>query len=176
MVTRLVLLTTVFALVAGLERLPRLRFVPARFLRPYLATDAVWYLVATGASLAFTLIVGPMIVPFASPRLEAALSTLPVGLRVALAVVVYDTKDQRGLVKLDKFPKAIAGKDYQLWVIPTGGQPVSGGLVPVSDDGLARVSFKPAQPIQRGIDAFAISVEPSGGSQLPRGEVVFVGK
>jgi anti-sigma-K factor RskA len=93
----------------------------------------------------------------------------------ALATVVFDAQQQRGLVKLDRFPKAAANKDYQLWVIPTAGNPVSAGLVPVGDDGLARVSFKPTQPVPN-IGAFAISVEPAGGSTQPRGEVVLVGK
>jgi anti-sigma-K factor RskA len=93
----------------------------------------------------------------------------------ALATVVFDAQQQRGLIKLDRFPKAAANKDYQLWVIPTKGNPVSAGLVPVGDDGLARVSFKPTQPVPN-IGAFAISVEPSGGSTQPRGEVVLVGK
>jgi len=105
----------------------------------------------------------------------ASLSSKLATYEKALATVVYDAQQQRGLVKLDRFPKAGAEKDYQLWIIPTGGNPVSAGLVPVGDDGLARVSFKPTQAV-KSIDAFAISVEPAGGSTQPRGEVVLVGK
>jgi anti-sigma-K factor RskA len=105
----------------------------------------------------------------------AALSAKVATYEKALAVVIFDAQQQRGLVKVDGFPKAAAGKDYQLWVIPTGGNPVSAGLVPVGNDGLARVSFKPTQPV-KSIDAFAISVEPTGGSAQPKGEIVFVGK
>jgi anti-sigma-K factor RskA len=105
----------------------------------------------------------------------AALNAKVATYEKALAVVIFDAQQQRGLVKLDRFPKAAADKDYQLWVIPTGGNPVSAGLVPVGDDGLARVSFKPTQQV-KSIDAFAISVEPTGGSAQPRGEVVLVGK
>lgn len=106
----------------------------------------------------------------------ASLSTKVAQYEKALAVVVYDQKDQRGLVKVDHFPKAAADKDYQLWVIPTGGKPVSAGLVPVNPEGLAKVSFTPTKQVGNKIDAFAISVEPRGGSEQPRGDVVFVGR
>jgi len=106
----------------------------------------------------------------------ASLSAKVSAYEKALAVVVYDPQNQRGLVKLDSFPKAANGKDYQLWVIePGGAAPVSAGLVPVGNEGIARVAFKPERQI-RGVDAFAISVEPAGGSAAPRGEIVFVGK
>jgi len=86
-VSRVAILTLTFLLVAGLERLPRLRFAPARFLRAHLATDTAWYLVATGASVVFTLGVGPVIAPLA---LADGLVTLPLALRVAVAVIGYD--------------------------------------------------------------------------------------
>ena len=106
----------------------------------------------------------------------ASLSAKVSAYEKAFAVVVYDPQNQRGLVKLDSFPKAANGKDYQLWVIEPGGvAPVSAGLVPVGNEGIARVAFKPEREI-RGVDAFAISVEPAGGSAAPRGEIVFVGK
>jgi len=93
----------------------------------------------------------------------------------ALAVVVWDAKAQQGFLTLEKFPAAGAGKDYQLWVIdPAKKTPVSAGIVPVSATGVARIAFKPEQPIS-AVDKFAISVERTGGSPAPQGQIVLLG-
>jgi anti-sigma-K factor RskA len=105
----------------------------------------------------------------------ATLSAKVTAYEKALAVVVYDPKAQRGLLKLADFPAPAAGKDYQLWVIePGGAAPVSAGVVPVQSGGATRVAFHPERKIS-GVDAFAISVEQSGGSPSPKGQIVFVG-
>jgi anti-sigma-K factor RskA len=92
------------------------------------------------------------------------------------AVVVWDEEKQRGVIKLTNFPPPANGKDYQLWVIDSkkGGAPVSGGVVPVSADGVARVSFIPDQPIRKA-DKFAISIEREGGAPKVAGPIVLVG-
>lgn len=106
----------------------------------------------------------------------ATLSAKVAAYEKALAVVVYDSKEQRGLLKLADFPAPAAGKDYQLWVIePGGAPPVSAGVVPIQSGGVSRVAFHPERKIS-GVDAFAISVEQSGGSPSPKGQIVFVGK
>jgi anti-sigma-K factor RskA len=95
----------------------------------------------------------------------------------ALAIVVFDSDEQQGIVQVDQLPVPAADRDYQLWVLEPGGRPpVSAGLVPVPPGGgITRIAFKPAKAVPE-IDAFAISVEPKGGSEQPRGQVVFVGK
>lgn len=106
----------------------------------------------------------------------ATLSAKVTAYEKALAVVVYDPKEQRGLLKLADFPAPAAGQDYQLWVIePGGAPPVSAGVVPVQSGGVSRVAFHPERKIS-GVDAFAISVEQTGGSPSPKGQIVFVGK
>jgi len=91
------------------------------------------------------------------------------------AVVVWDGAKQRGVIKLSNFPPAGNGKDYQLWVIDSKkGAPVSGGVVPVSADGVARVSFAPDQPVRKA-DKFAISIESEGGVPKVAGPVILVG-
>ena len=93
----------------------------------------------------------------------------------ASAVIVWDPQKQRGIVKLANVPRPESGKDYQLWVIdPKYPQPVSGGLVPVDAEGMARVSFEPTQPISKA-DKFAISIEPAGGVPKPTGSIVLLG-
>lgn len=93
----------------------------------------------------------------------------------ATAVIVWDAEKQHGVVKLTNVPQAGAGKDYQLWVIdPKYPVPVSGGLVPVNAEGIARVSFAPDHPISKA-DKFAISVEPAGGVPKATGPIVLLG-
>lgn len=93
----------------------------------------------------------------------------------ALAVVIWDEKTQSGVLKLDKFPQAGAGKDYQLWVIdPNRKTPVSAGIVPVGQNGTARVAFKPADRIDAA-QKFAISIERTGGSPAPAGQIIELG-
>lgn len=94
----------------------------------------------------------------------------------AIAVIVWDADAQHGLVKLFQFPSAASGNDYQLWVIdPARAAPVSAGVVPVAADGTAQVDFTPEQGVSAA-DAFAISIEPKGGSAAPQGEIVVLGK
>ncbi len=91
------------------------------------------------------------------------------------AIVLWDAEKQRGIIKLANIPRAERGKDYQLWVIdPKYPQPVSGGIVPVGDDGIARVSFTPDQQIGTA-DKFAISIERAGGAPQPGGPIVLLG-
>jgi anti-sigma-K factor RskA len=93
----------------------------------------------------------------------------------ASAVIVWDPQKQRGIVKLANVPRPESGKDYQLWVIdPKNPQPVSGGVVPVDAEGIARVSFEPTQPISKA-DKFAISVEPAGGVRQASGPIILLG-
>ena len=93
----------------------------------------------------------------------------------ASAVIIWDPQKQRGVVKLANVPQPDPGKDYQLWVIdPKYPQPVSGGLVPVNAEGMARVTFEPNQPISKA-DQFAISVEPAGGVPKATGPIILMG-
>jgi anti-sigma-K factor RskA len=92
------------------------------------------------------------------------------------AVVVWDTDQRTGVLQLDKLPPPAPGKDYQLWVIdPSNPLPVSAGVLSVPSVGLIRTSFRPTQPVQSA-SAFAISVEKSGGSMKPEGQIILVGK
>ena len=91
------------------------------------------------------------------------------------AVIVWDPQKQRGVVKLANAPRPEPGKDYQLWVIdPKYPQPVSGGLVAVNAEGMARVTFEPTLPISKA-DKFAISVEPAGGVPKATGPIILLG-
>jgi hypothetical protein len=93
----------------------------------------------------------------------------------ATAVVVWDKDRKQGVIQLDKFPPAGSGKDYQLWVIdPKKTQPVSAGILSVKGEGLIQASFNPVEAVDSA-KAFAISVEQTGGSPTPKGQIVLVG-
>jgi anti-sigma-K factor RskA len=94
----------------------------------------------------------------------------------ASAVIVWDPQKQRGVVKLANVPRPESGKDYQLWVIDSKNpqQPVSGGVVPVDAEGMARTSFEPAQSVSKA-EKFAISVEPAGGVRQATGPIILLG-
>ena len=67
-----------------------------------------------------------------------------------------------------------AEQTYQAWGIPQGGDPVSVTTFAVGEDG--RATFEAALP--EGLDPaqVAVSLEPAGGSETPRGPIVAVGE
>jgi sterol desaturase/sphingolipid hydroxylase (fatty acid hydroxylase superfamily) len=83
-------LTSLFLTVAALERVPAFQFRPARLLRPFLATDAAWYLVATTANLISSFVFRPQLSKLAIRGVAGSIAGLPLVARVVAAVVVYD--------------------------------------------------------------------------------------
>jgi anti-sigma-K factor RskA len=69
----------------------------------------------------------------------------------------------------------LPGKDYELWALPRGGQPVSLGVLPPT--GTLEHSLTDAQRMAlRAADKVAVSVEPTGGSPTgsPTGPIIIV--
>jgi anti-sigma-K factor RskA len=67
-----------------------------------------------------------------------------------------------------------AGSDLQLWGIPSGGAPVSLGVLPKKGPAAFKVAHRP-----QNYGVLAVSVEPPGGSQNPNGPtgpVIYTGK
>ncbi len=92
------------------------------------------------------------------------------------AVAVWNPAQHTGIMQFSDLPASQPGKSYQLWIIdPTQAQPISAGLVPISDQGNVRVNLQPAKPV-RSAAKFAVSVENAGGSETPRGQIVLLGK
>jgi sterol desaturase/sphingolipid hydroxylase (fatty acid hydroxylase superfamily) len=79
-----------FLFVASLERVPRLRFAPSPFLRPYLATDTLWYLAATGSSAVSVFVFRPVLENLALPGVAGLTADLPMAARFLLALAAYD--------------------------------------------------------------------------------------
>ena len=94
----------------------------------------------------------------------------------ANAVVVWDEKKQRGVLKVAQLPRNADNKDYQLWLVdPRYKDPVDGGVFHVANDGTLRVPFHPATPV-REAKGFAISLERKGGVTKAEGPIVLLGK
>ncbi|MEO7168567.1 MAG: anti-sigma factor [Spartobacteria bacterium] len=94
----------------------------------------------------------------------------------ANAVVVWDEKKQRGVLRVTQLPRNAADRDYQLWLVdPRYKNPVDGGVFHVTNDGTMRVPFKPSAPV-RAAQAFAISLERKGGVTKAEGPIVLLGK
>jgi anti-sigma-K factor RskA len=92
-------------------------------------------------------------------------------------VVVFQIdKDRREIVLLAQAPAAGSGKDYELWVIPAGKNPVSLGVLPAGERVARPIDQMRAALIEPGA-TLAISVEPTGGSTVgtPTGPVLFTG-
>ena len=84
-------------------------------------------------------------------------------------------KTARLTVRAGELPVTPAGRDYELWALPTGGAPVSLGVLPRS--GSSQRTLTDAQ--QRALASapqVAVSIEPTGGSPTgqPTGAIVFV--
>jgi len=90
--------------------------------------------------------------------------------------VAYDRERSSLLVTPGKL-RGAPGHDHQLWIIPTGGQPISLGLVRAGEPQRLSVGRELAPHFQLRA-AIALSVEPAGGSPAsgPTGPVVATGE
>jgi anti-sigma-K factor RskA len=94
----------------------------------------------------------------------------PKGAEVA---ALWDTRRQAGVLDLSKLPAPAADKDYQLWILsPDSAAPISAGVVSTS---APQTNFRSPRPLTQ-VAALALSLEPKGGSDSPRGPVIYVGK
>jgi hypothetical protein len=72
----------------------------------------------------------------------------------------------RGVVFIAaSLPKLEPGHTFQLWVIPTGGNPISGGTFRSRPDSTA--VYVSEGPVNSAASAVAITIEPDGGSAQP---------
>ena len=88
----------------------------------------------------------------------------------AKALIYFDKNKKEVYLSANKLPKAPAGKQYQLWAF-VNGKPVDAGLIDENGNVLKMKSFDK-------VEAFAISLEESGGSTTeagPKGAVYVVG-
>jgi anti-sigma-K factor RskA len=96
--------------------------------------------------------------------------------RDAVVSVAWEPEHQSGRLDVNGLAAPGRGKDYQLWAVDAGSkEPISAGVVKIDAKGHAQIAFKPDARAPH-VSAFAISVEPEGGSPKKTGPIVFVGK
>ena len=83
------------------------------------------------------------------------------------ALVFWDTKSKKVYLNADSLPKAPAGMQYQLWAIADGKTVNAGMYTSEKDSKTALANIPNAQ-------AFAITLEKEGGSEVPTMENMFV--
>jgi hypothetical protein len=84
-------------------------------------------------------------------------------------------RDRSSLIFLaSNMPQLPPQKVYELWLIPTSGAPIPAGVFQPDTRGSAHIIEPPLPP---GIEAkaFAITIEPEGGSMTPTTPIVMVG-
>ena len=131
---------------------------------------------ALAASVAFVVVLGSILywVAFGPQHpTEFADISAPSGVR-AWTVEIYG-RNQRLTVRTGALPAKAADRDFELWALPDGGQPVSLGVLPGT--GVTQHTLTAVQ--QRALASatkLAVSVEPIGGSPtgLPTGPVIIV--
>jgi hypothetical protein len=79
-----------------------------------------------------------------------------------------------GLLSVRNLRPLEPSQHYQLWLIRSG-QPSSGGVFSVSEEGQGRLLLDSALPLE-GYQAFGITIEPFGGSPGPTGPKVLSGE
>jgi anti-sigma-K factor RskA len=90
------------------------------------------------------------------------------------ARVLVDAESGEAAVVLADLPVLDPGKTYELWAIRGTQAPEPAGLFTVSATGGAALRVAPIEAPGQ-VTAFAVSIEPAGGSPQPTGPVVLVG-
>jgi anti-sigma-K factor RskA len=84
-----------------------------------------------------------------------------------------DPSSKRAIFVAANLPALPSGKTYELWYI-AAGKPVPAGTFAVDDKGAAAVPVANVPPVAQ-IQAWAVTIEPSGGVPQPTGAMVLKG-
>jgi anti-sigma-K factor RskA len=95
-----------------------------------------------------------------------------VGAPQGSARVIYNAR-LRTVMYSGQIEPAPAGKSYQLWLVPTQGNPISAGVFNPVRGQADRITMK--VPAGVSAKAFAVTLEPAGGTTQPTGPKVLVG-
>jgi len=85
----------------------------------------------------------------------------------SLALIYWNKKTQTVYLDIKKLPQTASDKQYQLWFIDPVKGPVSAGVFDVNS-GLMKMTNAPAAA------AFAVTLEPKGGSVSPTLDQMYV--
>lgn len=135
----------------------------------------VWSLFATAAALvlAVMLVQQPTLGP--DSRLSGAIVQADVS--DPLWLVSESSRDSRLRLRSVAATSAEAGKDYELWIVPDNGNPLSLGVIPVGDMYQVELTDEARETLSQS-RTLAISLEPRGGSPTgaPTGPILHVTK
>lgn len=85
----------------------------------------------------------------------------------SLATIFWNAQSKEVFLKVNSLPQEPSGKQYQLWAI-VEGKPVNAGMIDPSAGNFQKMeNFSSAQ-------AFAVTLEPAGGSAAPTMEQMYV--
>lgn len=92
--------------------------------------------------------------------------------------ILWDSNENRAVLQLANLPPPPGDKDYQLWLIKDGGNPISAGVFNFDEPG-SDMFFKvehldeAPSPLE---NTFAVTLEPKGGVPQPTGDMYLVGQ
>lgn len=132
-----------------------------------------WSLAATAAAVILAVLVVQQ--PAPSPQLSGAIVQADVS--DPLWLVSESASDRLLKLRSVAASAADAGKDYELWIVPENGQPLSLGVIPAG--GVHQVTLTDeARAALSQSRTLAISLEPLGGSPTgaPTGPILHVTK
>lgn len=86
-----------------------------------------------------------------------------------LARVYYNTFTKETFVDVNYLPEPPSGKQYQLWAL-FDGKPVDAGVFDINNTALGLQKVKSVQ----GVQAFAVTLEPAGGSVSPTLDQMYI--
>jgi len=87
----------------------------------------------------------------------------------SLAIVCWNAQNKKTVIAVQNLPEVEAGKQYQLWAM-VDNKPVSIGLIPTDTLLEGFMSMEPVENPQ----AFAITMEKKGGSEVPTMDEMYV--
>ncbi|MEX2473662.1 anti-sigma factor [Marinobacter sp.] len=136
---------------------------------------SAWSVLATAAALLLAVVLMQQPAPGPESRLSGAI--VQADISDPLWLVSESSVDNRLRLRSVAASSAQAGKDYELWVVPDNGDPMSLGVVPVG--GVHQVELTDRlRAILSESRTLAISLEPRGGSTtgVPTGPILHVTK
>jgi hypothetical protein len=89
------------------------------------------------------------------------------------ATVLMNARDRRAVVMASALTSQ-AGKDYELWAI-RGEAKIPAGLLRPDETGATVATLDEKILAEGAPDAFAVTIEPQGGTQQPTGPIVLLG-
>ncbi|EMP54437.1 hypothetical protein MSNKSG1_15806 [Marinobacter santoriniensis NKSG1] len=134
-----------------------------------------WSLVATAAVLVLAVVLVQQPRQPATGQLSGAV--VQANMEDPLWLVSESASDRLLKLRSVAATAAATGKDYELWVVPESGQPLSLGVIPAGGVHTVRLSDEARQALSES-RTLAISLEPRGGSPTgaPTGPILHVTK